>query len=277
MHTHAHTLTRLQSCSPLHIHAPTHIHRDIRPHTYPHSCAWLRVRLSSSRIWLLCMVQLPSSNHSFVWGQSSALSWTHMSAFCIPLPITHQPQTTQANRVAAGGKWHDPSLDEWDPNDFRIFVGDLGNEVSDEGLARAFQQYQSLVKAKVGAFCPCLLRPPSLVSVCSSRGRPPLPGPRHSRMGVVLHVLTDCAGCSRQEVGQGTGLWLCFVQGPCRLHQGHEGNAWWVCLYPERHPSHTFLLAVVSCAESPLNQSREALDPIGPHLFCLAINRRQAR
>mmetsp|Transcript_35906 Transcript_35906/g.94122 ORF Transcript_35906/g.94122 Transcript_35906/m.94122 type:complete len:177 (+) Transcript_35906:3-533(+) len=55
----------------------------------------------------------------------------------------------KANRTAAGGKWHDASLDDWDPNDFRIFVGDLGNEVSDEGLARAFQKYQSLVKAKV--------------------------------------------------------------------------------------------------------------------------------
>eukprot|EP00038_Savillea_parva_P003850 m.130988 g.130988 ORF g.130988 m.130988 type:complete len:301 (+) comp11301_c0_seq3:97-999(+) len=55
----------------------------------------------------------------------------------------------KANRVAAGGKWYDPTLEEWNPSDFRIFVGDLGNEVSDEGLARAFQHYPSIVKAKV--------------------------------------------------------------------------------------------------------------------------------
>jgi len=32
----------------------------------------------------------------------------------------------------AGVIWEDPSLDDWPDNDFRIFVGDLGNEVSDE-------------------------------------------------------------------------------------------------------------------------------------------------
>jgi RNA recognition motif-containing protein len=38
---------------------------------------------------------------------------------------------------------------EWDPNDFRIFTGDLGNEVSDELLAKAFRKYPSFQKAKV--------------------------------------------------------------------------------------------------------------------------------
>lgn len=34
-------------------------------------------------------------------------------------------------------------------DDFRIFVGDLGNEVTDELLANAFQKYSSFLKAKV--------------------------------------------------------------------------------------------------------------------------------
>jgi RNA recognition motif-containing protein len=34
-------------------------------------------------------------------------------------------------------------------NDYRIFCGDLGNEVSDQILANAFSKYQSLKKAKV--------------------------------------------------------------------------------------------------------------------------------
>ena len=34
-------------------------------------------------------------------------------------------------------------------DDFRIFCGDLGNEVSDEGLTRAFQKYPSFLKARV--------------------------------------------------------------------------------------------------------------------------------
>ena len=34
-------------------------------------------------------------------------------------------------------------------DDFRIFVGDLGNEVSDDALLRAFSRYPSLNKARV--------------------------------------------------------------------------------------------------------------------------------
>ena len=39
---------------------------------------------------------------------------------------------------------HFPSSD-----DFRIFVGDLGNEVSDDALLRAFSKYPSLNKSRV--------------------------------------------------------------------------------------------------------------------------------
>lgn len=52
-------------------------------------------------------------------------------------------------RTAAGDVWEDSSLMEWDDNDFRIFVGDLGNECNDEMLYRAFSKYPSLVKVKV--------------------------------------------------------------------------------------------------------------------------------
>ena len=34
-------------------------------------------------------------------------------------------------------------------DDFRIFVGDLGNEVTDESLTRAFAKYPSFQRAKV--------------------------------------------------------------------------------------------------------------------------------
>ena len=34
-------------------------------------------------------------------------------------------------------------------DDFRIFVGDLGNEVTDDALTRAFAKYPSFQKAKV--------------------------------------------------------------------------------------------------------------------------------
>ncbi|XP_028327535.1 RNA-binding protein 42 [Gouania willdenowi] len=52
-------------------------------------------------------------------------------------------------RTAAGTSWEDQSLLEWDADDFRIFCGDLGNEVNDDILARAFSRYPSFLKAKV--------------------------------------------------------------------------------------------------------------------------------
>jgi RNA recognition motif-containing protein len=55
----------------------------------------------------------------------------------------------KALRSSGGQVWSDPSLLEWDINDFRLFCGDLGNEVNDEVLARAFSHYPSFQKARV--------------------------------------------------------------------------------------------------------------------------------
>lgn len=52
-------------------------------------------------------------------------------------------------RKAGGEMWCDPTLEEWPENDFRMFCGDLGNEVTDEILANAFRKYPSFQKARV--------------------------------------------------------------------------------------------------------------------------------
>ncbi|KAG0201732.1 RNA-binding protein 42 [Mortierella sp. GBA30] len=52
-------------------------------------------------------------------------------------------------RKAAGQTWEDPTLLEFDENDFRLFAGDLGNEVTDELLTKTFSKYPSFLKAKV--------------------------------------------------------------------------------------------------------------------------------
>lgn len=52
-------------------------------------------------------------------------------------------------RVAGGSTWEDPTLDEWDPKDYRVFCGDLGNDITDELLTKTFERYESFVKAKV--------------------------------------------------------------------------------------------------------------------------------
>lgn len=38
---------------------------------------------------------------------------------------------------------------EWPENDFRIFVGDLGNETNDDVLNKAFAKFPTFNKAKV--------------------------------------------------------------------------------------------------------------------------------
>lgn len=52
-------------------------------------------------------------------------------------------------RAAGGTTWEDPTLAEWDSEDFRVFCGDLGNDVTDELLTSTFEKYPSFVKARV--------------------------------------------------------------------------------------------------------------------------------
>lgn len=40
-------------------------------------------------------------------------------------------------------------MEDWPENDFRVFVGNLGNEVTDEMLALTFRRYPSFSRAKV--------------------------------------------------------------------------------------------------------------------------------
>jgi len=52
-------------------------------------------------------------------------------------------------RESGGQVWDDQTLLEWDPSHFRLFVGDLAGEVTDETLFKAFSRYPTLVKARV--------------------------------------------------------------------------------------------------------------------------------
>ncbi|GAB6018809.1 hypothetical protein CHUAL_000470 [Chamberlinius hualienensis] len=60
-----------------------------------------------------------------------------------------KPRKKKMVRAAGGQHWEDNSLLEWDPDDFRIFCGDLGNDVTDEVLTRAFGKFPSFTKARV--------------------------------------------------------------------------------------------------------------------------------
>lgn len=52
-------------------------------------------------------------------------------------------------RKCAGDTWEDPTLADWPEGDYRLFCGNLGNEVSDEVLASAFRKYASFARSRV--------------------------------------------------------------------------------------------------------------------------------
>ncbi|KAJ1985228.1 hypothetical protein H4R34_000187 [Dimargaris verticillata] len=60
-----------------------------------------------------------------------------------------KPKKRKIVRAAGGEIWEDNTLNEWDENDYRLFAGDLGNEVTDDMLTKAFSKYPTFLKAKV--------------------------------------------------------------------------------------------------------------------------------
>lgn len=66
-----------------------------------------------------------------------------------PAPVVGpEPQKTVA-RSGGGQSWSDSTLLEWDPAHFRLFVGNLAGEVTDDSLLKAFAKYTSVQKARV--------------------------------------------------------------------------------------------------------------------------------
>jgi hypothetical protein len=65
--------------------------------------------------------------------------------------IISDSKTNQKTVVRSGGgtQWTDSTLLEWDPSHFRMFVGNLAGEVTDESLHKAFLRWPSLQKARV--------------------------------------------------------------------------------------------------------------------------------
>lgn len=71
----------------------------------------------------------------------------------MPEPILYKPKKEKKSRkvvrTAGGQTWEDVTLLEWPDDDFRLFCGDLGNDVTDELLVRTFSKYSSFQRAKV--------------------------------------------------------------------------------------------------------------------------------
>ncbi|WRT68607.1 uncharacterized protein IL334_005585 [Kwoniella shivajii] len=102
-----------------------------------------------------------------VLQQSSIYDPTVISELAKNAPPTKQASTTNGNghgsakniggaqkretviRKGSGRTWEDQSLIDWDPKWFRLFVGDLSNDVNERTLDEAFNKYDSYCKCKV--------------------------------------------------------------------------------------------------------------------------------
>lgn len=62
---------------------------------------------------------------------------------------TSELTSKTVHRSGGGTTWTDSTLLEWDPAHFRLFVGNLAGEVTDESLLKAFAKYPSVQKARV--------------------------------------------------------------------------------------------------------------------------------
>ncbi|MES1920138.1 hypothetical protein MHBO_001853 [Bonamia ostreae] len=57
--------------------------------------------------------------------------------------------TLKSLRSACGKVWKDETISDWPEDDYRLFCGNLGNEVTDDTLKSAFNKYPSFCKARV--------------------------------------------------------------------------------------------------------------------------------
>ncbi|KAJ5460651.1 uncharacterized protein N7458_002203 [Penicillium daleae] len=89
------------------------------------------------------------SNPAEEVGKPQGSSAVTPSAVGTPIPTPQpEPEATVA-RSGGGQTWTDSSLLEWDPAHFRLFVGNLAGEVTDDSLLKAFARYSSVQKARV--------------------------------------------------------------------------------------------------------------------------------
>ena len=63
--------------------------------------------------------------------------------------LSSEADVASTKRYCAGVAWEDKTLLEWPEDDFRIFVGDLGQETNDDVLSHAFARYPSFQMARV--------------------------------------------------------------------------------------------------------------------------------
>ncbi|KAJ1745906.1 hypothetical protein LPJ58_005904 [Coemansia sp. RSA 1591] len=85
-------------------------------------------------------------------GGSATVSATTATSEGIECSTTEKrkhPKQRRIVRMAGGQVWEDSKLDEWPTDDYRLFAGDLGPEVTDEVLQQSFGKFRSLQRVQV--------------------------------------------------------------------------------------------------------------------------------
>eukprot|EP01097_Dermamoeba_algensis_P011414 TRINITY_DN8843_c0_g1_i1.p1 TRINITY_DN8843_c0_g1~~TRINITY_DN8843_c0_g1_i1.p1 ORF type:complete len:232 (+),score=60.22 TRINITY_DN8843_c0_g1_i1:80-775(+) len=145
--------------------------------SYPSSAGPQRNTASYAAYYHPYQAQSQSQVYGSSYYSGASTTWNGASSYQVPsyLPSqvqnpflsqgnhSHQPSSNHQNntqmtsngkkkhfvRGAAGETWDDPILNEWGDDDYRIFCGDLGNDVTDEVLKQAFAKYPSFRRARV--------------------------------------------------------------------------------------------------------------------------------
>ncbi|WPH00485.1 Hypothetical protein R9X50_00331400 [Acrodontium crateriforme] len=81
-------------------------------------------------------------------GAKATVSRPPTDGIDAPAKPTEGEKQKTVVRKGGGQTWEDKTLLEWDPTQFRIMVGNLAGEVTDESLAKAFAAY-GVSKARV--------------------------------------------------------------------------------------------------------------------------------
>ena len=90
-----------------------------------------------------------AAGSSATGGPTSSTAETDSGAATTAKGADGKQKTVTVQRSGGGQNWTDQTLLEWDPAHFRLFVGNLAGEVTDESLLKAFARYPSVQKARV--------------------------------------------------------------------------------------------------------------------------------
>ena len=126
-------------------------------------------------------------------------------------------------RRAEGKTWEDPSLAGWPENDYRLFVGDLGNEVTDDVLANTFHQCARARAARSPRACRAVHdRPPPAAAGpgrYASLAKAKVVRDKHTNKSKVLRSRANSAAKIVNAAACSAGLWFRLVPRPVRLRE----------------------------------------------------------